>query len=222
MTVTKITKPNSLKQWIHILKEWIEALIERKKEQAPKPTILHRRPGDGCILLQMERNTPGAVSTWRFNCELLKEQSLLLTLDNLVDLERHLQRAERQKNPSNTTRENVYSSQRKFSHRIGVSLVSPLKRAQFIGVWDANFIDSWSATHAEDFKAERLILYIALRVMSSYEVLPEFFEAEIRSQQWWEQRILYLSKGDFQDNHQLNLVFRSEVNNMTQSQTRNL
>lgn len=212
------TKRNFLEQWTHILKEWIEALLEKKKEQAAKPIILRRRSGQGCILLQMERNTPGAVSTWRFNCELLKERSLLLTLDNIVDLERHLKRTERQKDPSNTTREKVYSPTRVSSHRIGVSLVYPLKRPEFIGVWDANLIDHWATTHAEDFKAERLILYTALRVMSSYEIMPEFFDSEIRSKEWWEQRILHLSKGEFQDSHKINLRFRSEIHNIVESE----
>ena len=99
MTAIARTKRSFIEQWTHILKKWIEALLEKKKEQAPKPVMLGRRSGQGCILLQMERNTPGAVSTWRFNCELLKERSLLLTLDNIADLERHLKRTERQKDP---------------------------------------------------------------------------------------------------------------------------
>lgn len=218
MTAITRIKRTFLEQWTHILKEWIDALIERKKEQAPKPTILRRRPGKGCILLQLERNTPGSVSTWRFNCELLKERSLLLTLDNIVDLERHLKRAERQKNPANTEREIVYSPARVSSHRIGVSLVNPLKRTEFIGVWDANFIDRWATTHAEDYKAEQLIFYTALRVLSSYEIMPEFFEDDISSKQWWEERILHLSKGEFMENHTINLTFRSEINKISACQ----
>jgi hypothetical protein len=213
-------KRNFLEKWIHIIKEWSESLARKKTEQSPKPTILRQRAGKGCILLQMERNTPGSVSTWRFNCELLKEQSLLLTLDNITDLERHLLRAERQKNPANTRRETVYSPTRASSHRIGISLVNSLKRTEFIGVWDANFIDHWATTHAEDYKAERLLLYTALRVLSSYEVMPEFFENEIRSKEWWEQRILYLSKGEFLDNHKINLLFRSEIKTIAESQTK--
>ena len=217
------TKQTFLEKWIHILKEWTEALLKKKREPlSPKPKILSQRAGKGCILLQLERNTPGAVSTWRFNCELLKERSLLLTLDNIPDLERHLQRAERQRDPANTRREIVYSPTRVSSHRIGASLVNPLNRTEFIGVWDANFIDYWATTHAEDYKAERLLLYTALRVLSSYETVPEFFESEIRSRQWWEQRISHLSKGEFLDNHKINLIFRSEINEIVKSEAETL
>ncbi len=217
------TKQTFLEQWLHILKEWADALLGKKRElSAPKPTILSQRSGKGCILLQMERNTPGAVSTWRFNCELLKERSLLLTLDNIADLERHLQRAERQKDPANTRREIVYSPTRVSSHRIGVSLVYPLKRTEFIGVWDANLVDHWATTHAEDYKAERLMLYAALRVLSSYEVMPEFFQTEIRSKKWWEERFLHLSKGEFQENHKINLILRSEIEKITKSEAKAL
>jgi hypothetical protein len=212
-----LTKPNFLEQWLCILKEWADALLKKKKELSPKPTILCKRSGMGCMLLQLERNTPGAVSTWRFNCEGLKERSLLLTLDNIVDLERHLLRAERQKDPTNTRRESVYSPTRVSSHRIGVTLIYPLKRTEFIGVWDANFVDHWATTHAEDYKAEHLMLYTALRVLSSYEVMPEFFEREIKSKEWWEQRISHISKGEFLENHQINLIYRSEINNIAKS-----
>jgi hypothetical protein len=216
MAYTKVT---FLEQWIHILKEWTEALLRKKREpSSPKPAILSQRPGKGCIMLQLERNTPGAVSTWRFNCELLKERSLLLTLDNIVDLERHLQRAKRQRDPANTNREIVYSPTRVSSHRIGASLVYPLKRTEFVGVWDADLVDHWATTHAEDFKAERLILYTALRVLSSYEIMPEYFENEIRSKGWWEQRLLHLSKGEFMENHKINLIFRSEINDIAKSE----
>lgn len=216
------TKSSFLQHWTQILKEWIDAVLNKKKEQAVKPKILRRRSGKGCIILQLERNTPGAVSTWRFNCELLKEQSLLLTLDNIADLERHFQRAERQKDPANTRRESVYSPNKLSSHRIGVSLVYPLKRTEFIGVWDANLVDHWATTHAEDFKAERLILYMALRIMSSYETMPEFFESEIRSKVWWEQRLTHLGKGEFKESHQLNLLFHPEINKIIESELQTL
>jgi hypothetical protein len=206
------TKKTFLEQWVHIVKEWADSLLGKKKEQLLKPRLLSQRTRKGCILLQLERNTPGSVSTWRFNCELLKEQSLLLTLDNIADLERHLQRAQRQTNPTNTRREIIKPSVRGPSHRIGISLVNPLKRTEFIGVWDANLIDQWSTIYAEDYKAERLMLYTALRVLSSYEILPEFFAEEIRSKDWWEQRIMHLCKGEFQESHKVNLDFRSEIN----------
>ncbi|MCA1995563.1 MAG: hypothetical protein LDL41_26465, partial [Coleofasciculus sp. S288] len=171
---TKQPKQFFLERWNHIVKEWIDSLLKRSKERLPKSIVLSQWIGKGCILLQLERNTPGAVSTWRFNCEGLHEQSLLLTLDNIADLERHLQRANRQKNPADTTREVVNLPGRTSSHRIAVSLINSLKRTEFIGVWDANFIDQWATTHAEDYKAEQIILYTARRVMSFYEVMPEF------------------------------------------------
>jgi hypothetical protein len=207
------TLQNFLEQWIQIIKEWSDALLRKKKDRGwyPQPLILSKRAGKGCILLQLQRNTPGAVSTWRFNCELLQERSLLITLDNLADLERHLQRANRQKDPANTARENIDFAGRTVTHRIAVSLIQPLKRAEFIGVWDTNLIDHWATVHAEDYKAERLVVYIALRVLSTYETMPEFFERQIRSQEWWEQRIARLCEGEFSKNHDIHRIFRSEV-----------
>ncbi|MGQ4646781.1 hypothetical protein [Lyngbya aestuarii] len=211
-TIMVRTKYNLLERWNHLIKEWFDLVLRQKKGWLPKQTILNQRPGKGCILLQLERNTPGAISTWRFNCELLREQSLLLTLDNIVDLERHFQRANRQTDPTNTTREVVNLPTRLTSHRIGISLVYPLKRTEFIGVWDINLIDQWATVHAEDYKAEKIILYIALRVLSSYEIIPDFFEQEIRSKHWWEQRLLRLCAGEFAITHKINLLFCSEIN----------
>lgn len=205
------TQAKLLARWIHILKEWLEFLKGKKKGFVLKPTIMSQRPGKGCILLQLERNTPGAVSTWRFNCELLHEQSIVITLDNLADLDRHLQRYNRQRDPFNTRREVVRNPLRDVSHRIGISLVSPLKRSEFIGVWDANFVDQWSTTHAEDYKAERIILYTALRILSAYEVMADFFEYEIRSKAWWEQRLKRLCEGEFSMYHKVNLTFQPEI-----------
>ncbi|MGB7441709.1 MAG: hypothetical protein WA919_11620 [Coleofasciculaceae cyanobacterium] len=205
------TQESFLEKWIYILKEWLDFLSRKKKEALLKPTIMSQRPGKGCILLQLERNTPGSVSTWRFNCELLHERSVVLTLDNLADLDRHLQRYNRQRDPFNTRREVVRNPLRDVSHRIGISLVNPLKRAEFIGVWDANFVDQWSTTHAEDYKAERIVLYTALRILSSYEVMADFFEYEIRSKDWWEQRIRRLCEGEFSMYHKVNLTFRPEI-----------
>lgn len=209
----QLTKQTFLDRWIYIVKEWIDIFKKEdallKKGRSHGPTILSQRIGKGYKLLRLERHTPGAVCTWRFNCELLQEQSLVLTLDNLSDVERYLKRRARQRDPKNTEREIVTSQMRKASHRIAVSLINSVNRTEFIGVWDANFIDQWSTIHAEDYKAERIILYIVRMMMTYYEVLPDLFANEARvNKNWWEQRIKNICQGEFPETHEIDLTCR--------------
>lgn len=205
------SKLDSRKQWLHITKQWIQGIIGRKIEQYYTPLVMRQLPGKGCKLLLLERNTPGAVSTWRFNCELLQRQYMLITLDNLADLDRYFQRSNRQKKPGNTKREIVNLPISNVSHRIGISLIDPFKNQEWIGVWDLNLIDDWSTYHAEDYKAEQLVLYLGRRLISSYEFMPDFFEQQIIEKRWWQQRIMTLCKADFTKDHDVNLTPLSET-----------
>ena len=184
-----------LKRWILIVKDWID--IRFGSKQPPSIKILGRYKTDQTSLLLLERNTPGAVSTWQFNWvnktsgDFSTSKSILITLDNLTDLERHIRRAERQKNPLDLTRETVHRGINYSSHGIQIAFVSTSRSIKLIAIYQLNLLDRDSLTFPEDKKGEQIVLSLARRIQRFFALSqepdfePDFFQKQLINPQWW-------------------------------------
>lgn len=178
---------NYLGKWLDILSSWLDKFgIAKDKPIATRPPVIFK--GKGWMLVEIERHTVGAVQTWRFNCHGFP-YAVVISLDNLLDWDRHCKRIERQLSKGKD-REKI---SREKSHRIAIALCNGISQNIFL-IFDAKFIDNWSQQHAEDYKAEQIVQFLGRRLGSEYESNFDNFEFNLFNSQWWEGRLIKISE----------------------------
>ncbi|MGB7440834.1 MAG: hypothetical protein WA919_07185 [Coleofasciculaceae cyanobacterium] len=200
------TQKSRLKKWLNIIISWIDNFGIAKEQ--PLTTVPRQVfYGRGWMLVEIERDTIGAVQTWRL-CIHNYPWWIVFSLDNLADFQRHCLRMERQKDPCNCSREIVDVGE--HTHRIAITRckVTTQKSTQkVLVVIDLNLIDPWSRGHAEDFRAENLLRDLCKRTGAQMEG-NELPTEELLSFDWWEDRIIKLSNFYFDSQHNLNITQR--------------
>jgi len=146
--------------WLTRLRRWIRKLFRPASKQRTSPTIIKRWYGANCAVLRLERNTQGAVATYR----IIPKQSspdYLLTLDYLPELQ-----AEMVGEFGGTAfrlRPLPYPHNAALTHRFAVWEIYPNSSNRAIGVWDVDLQGATGNWSLRELAPKRAILGVALR-----------------------------------------------------------
>lgn len=121
--------------WLLPLVEWIFRRFKRNRRQRKRTRVLKHYYSDNCALLRLERETKGAVATYRAVPK-VGDWAWLITLDYLRELE-----AEMAGEFNGTTfflRPHIDYSTPPLSHRLAVFRLFSTGTCQCVGCWDVN------------------------------------------------------------------------------------
>lgn len=134
--------------WITKIKEWLYSLFKlfKKKTIVRPPKILKRIDGQATTLLQLERETPGAIATYRF-ISAYSNTAYLLTLDSITGLNSDLYG--NFKGTSFRLRPSIYSRSSEPTHRFAFFEVGNNGSFNIIAAWDIDLQGSVSGVKGE-------------------------------------------------------------------------
>lgn len=145
--------------WLEQLRRWIKRLFRGKKPKRSHPTILKRWYGAYCAVLRLERNTPGAVGTYRIIPK-SGTPDYLLTLDYLPELQAEL--VGKFNGTAFRLRPLNHPHNHALTHRFAVWEVYPNSNTFPIGIWDVD-LEGYAASTLAMLAPKRAICGVALR-----------------------------------------------------------
>jgi hypothetical protein len=145
--------------WFDKIRRWIRRFFRPKKKRRPYPRILQRWDRDFTVVLQLERDTPGGIATYRIT-SLYGDCDYLVTLDYLPDLHGELVgefdgipiRMGHLDYPSNPA-----------THRFAVFHLGRNGRGHPIGIWDVDLQGFCQNPSLRELAPKRAIRGVALR-----------------------------------------------------------
>lgn len=195
-----------ISEWFSVVKDWLSFFFGNPPTSIKSDRILKFIKGKHCTLIQVRRDTPGAVDTWWFNSPTC---TLLITLDNLACISRHL---ERKKHLTDNDSSPFLFSRNPQTHKIAIFFHS--QKPIFLFSFDLNLIKDFN--HFEDYLAQKIIETLTIRLKRGIETNEYLhlgrgdIESLIFDCKWWKGRILDISQRYLGENH--NLLVKSSVN----------
>jgi hypothetical protein len=169
--------------WLTRLRRWIKKIFRGTKRHIHHPTIIKRWYGANCAVLRLERQTQGAVATYR----IIPRRGgfdYLLTLDYLPELQAELVgvydgtpiKIRWYEHPRNDA----------VAHRFAVWEIYPNGNSHALGVWDVDMEGSAGGA-LKELAPKRAILGVALRslqIVNSSKTPDMSWQAQMARIDW--------------------------------------
>ena len=202
--------------WLEKIKRWVRRLTEKKKKRYTSNPILKRWDSQtkDCAVLQLERNVPGAIATYRIISK-YGDCDYLITLDYLPDVQAQL-KLEKQLSIKFSTSFRVRQSSpfNPRTHRFGIFQIFPNGKTCPVEVWDVNLEGNFTSFALSKSAPLRAIRYVALQslVIVHAPQISLSWQFQIEEMDWI--RLLeYRMKGELLNpKHNLNAVKITDKN----------
>ncbi|MBD2489015.1 hypothetical protein [Aulosira sp. FACHB-615] len=152
-------------RWLNLLVEWVQVRMRRRRKKRSKSYILKRHYSDDCAMLRIERETKGAIGTYRIIPK-LGDWDYLLTLDSLREIEAELV-GEFDGVPF-LLRSRADWDAPPLSHRLAVFHLYRSGTIHCLGCWDIN-LEVLGGGNAAAINPSRIFHTAALRIL---EITP--------------------------------------------------